>query len=317
MSLAWSHPFWLLLMPLALLPLLPRRGTALQVASLAPLGELAPSWRTRLDRLRPLPSLLLIILLLLVLAGPQLTRSSRQTVRLGVDIMLALDISASMTANDIAPDRIDAAKTAVASFLRQRPDDRIGVLLFAGVPYLLAPPTYDRRALLPLVAGIRAEQRGTGTALGDALAAAASRLESSPAADRVVVLLTDGSSNRGRIAPLTAAQSARQLGIRVYTIGFGAPEPAPAAPAAAATTDALAEGELQTIAGATGGRYFRAVDAAALTEVYGQIDRLEKSPLETRTRVRRTPLAPALLRLAALLAGLELLLFRCWLRRLP
>jgi len=310
MTLSLLQPAWLLLLPLALLPLLPRRDAALKVSSLVPLQQLRPSWRTRLDRLRPLPPMLLIVLLLLALAGPQLSGSSRQTLRQGVDIMLVLDVSASMATADIPPSRLAAAKTALAGFLRDRPDDRVGVLLFAGVPYLLAAPTYDRQALLGLVETIAAEQRGTGTALGDALAAAVARLEHSPAVDRAVVLLTDGASNRGRLAPLTAAQSARQLGVRVYTIGFGAGD-------SGSGEDPLAEAELQAIAAATGGRYFRATDAAGLQAVYSQIDRLEKSPLETRIVTRRTPLEIPLLRWGALIAGLELLLFRGWLRRAP
>ena len=174
---------------------------------------------------------------------------------------------------------------------------------------------------------IEADTTGTGTALGDGLAAALDRLKNSPAKSRAVILFTDGSSNRGRIAPLAAARAAAALGIRVYTIGFGSAAGAeiPLGPSGAPAKNAdgtilrgaLEEEPLREIARISAGRYFRADSDRALRAVYRQIDDLEKSPLEIRERVAERPLTKPLLQLAALLLTLEILLFRCWLRRWP
>jgi Ca-activated chloride channel family protein len=327
MNLAFLHPGLLLLLPLALLPLLPRRHAALPCSSLAPLQSLRPSWRTLLSRLQPLLAVLTLLLLILALAGPVVRERLRETVREGVDLMLALDVSASLAARDVPPDRISAARNAAADFLEQRRDDRVGVILFAGVPTLLAPPVLDKGPVVARLRRIEVDPSGSGTALGDGLAAALDRLKDSPAKSRAVILLTDGSSNRGRIAPLAAARAAASLGIRVYTIGFGndrgaeipfGPQGAPARSSdGSLVRGSLEEGPLREIARLSGGRYFHADSDRALREVYRQIDGLEKSPLEIRERVAETALSQKLFAAAALLLLLEILLFRLWLRRLP
>lgn len=327
MNLAFLHPTLLWLLPLALLPLLPRRRAALPCSSLAPLAGLRPTWRTRLAAAQQPLAALTLALLLVALAEPVQRERTRQTVREGIDLMLALDVSASLGARDIPPDRMSAARDAAAEFLERRSGDRVGVVLFSGVPVLLSPPVLDRAPVIARLRMIQADRSGSGTAIGDALAAALDRLKDSPARSRAVILLTDGSSNRGRVTPLAAARAAAALGIRVYAIGFGSESGAeiPLGKTGAPARDAagqlllgtLEEEPLREIARLSGGRYFRATDDRSLREVYRQIDTLEKSPLEVREVVADTPLAGMLLPAVLLLVALELLLFRAWLRRLP
>lgn len=327
MSLAFAQPGLLWLLPLALLPLLPRRRPALRLSALAPLAPLRPSWRCRLAAGAPLLATLTLALLVLALAGPLRRERTAVTLREGVDLMLALDISASLAARDVPPDRITAAREAAAEFLEGRRGDRIGVILFSGIPYLLAPPVSDTAPIAARLRRVEVDRLGSGTAIGDALAAALDRLKDSPARSRAVILFTDGNSNRGRVAPLAAARAAAALGVKIYTIGFGSdagaevplgPDGAPARRAdGSLLREALAEEPLREMARLTGGRFFRADSGAALREVYARIDALEKSPLEVREEIADTPLAGTLLPLVAGLLALQLLVFRAWLREAP
>jgi len=326
MNLAFVSPLLLLLLPLALLPLR-RRRTALPVPALAPFGASGSDWRLRLAKLHTPLMVLLLAGLIILLAGPRLRQMIQTEAHQGVDLMLAVDISASMGADDIPPQRIVAARQAAATFVSQRKHDRIGVILFSGLPYLLAPPTPDRERVAAALLQIEADSGGSGTALGDALTAAVARLQGSSAKSKAIILLTDGSSNRGRVTPLTAARQAAALGIRIYSIGFGTPAggrfqlpggmPMPVNHPVGGSRAKLAEKPLQELASLTGGHYFRAEDAASLQAVYRQIDRLEKSPLEIREEFEEIPLGDLLRTGLALLLTLELLLFRIWLRRAP
>jgi Ca-activated chloride channel family protein len=296
-------------------------------SSLAPLAGLRRSWRERLSVMHPWLCTLALLPLLLALAKPVAEERFRQTVREGVELMLALDVSASMGATDVSPDRIGVAREAAADFLEGRRNDRVGVILFSGIPYLLSPPTLDKSPVAMRLRTTVADRNGSGTAIGDALAAALNRLKDSTATGKAVVLLTDGTSNRGRVTPRAAARAASALGIKVYTIGFGSaaggevplgPAARPALLADGTTLrDVLEEEPLREIARLSGGRYFRADSGDSLAGIYRQIDALETSPLEIRERVERSPLTAPLLVLGALLTILELLLFRVWLRRVP
>lgn len=327
MKIVFLSPAALWLLPLALLPLLSRRESALRFSSLAPLAGLRRSWRERLSVMHPWLCTLALLPLLLALAKPVAEERFRQTVREGVELMLALDISASMGATDVFPDRIGVAREAAADFLEVRRNDRVGVILFSGIPYLLSPPTMDKGPVAMRLRTSVADRGGSGTAIGDALAAALNRLKDSPATGKAVVLLTDGTSNRGRVTPRAAARAASALGVKVYTIGFGsaAGGEIPLGPAASpalladgtALRDVLEEEPLREIARLSGGRYFRADSGDSLAGIYRQIDTLETSPLEIRERVERSSLTAPLLALGALLTILELLLFRVWLRRVP
>lgn len=327
MKIAFLTPIVLFLLPLAFLPLLPRKVDSVPLSSLAPLSGMPDRWRERIALLRPWLCTLALLPLLLALAAPVLEERTRETAHPGVDLMLALDISASMAAADVKPDRITVARRAAADFLEQRRDDRVGVILFSGIPYLLSPPTLERGPVAARLRAVRSDRAGGGTAIGDALAASLARLKDSPARSKAVILLTDGTSNRDRVTPRAAARAAAALGIRVYAIGFGSaaggeitlgPDEGPILLSdGKPLRDVLEEEPLREIARISGGRYFRADSGGSLADVYRQIDTLETSPLEIREKVAHTPLAAPLLALGAALTVLELLLFRIWLRRVP
>lgn len=328
MNLIWDHPLYLWLIPLALFPFLPSGKSALTISSLRPLAHRSPSWRIRVYRLhRPLCSLLLLGLLL-CLAGPTLRETRQSTVQLGLDLMLALDISASMSATDIEPNRMTAAQLTAARFIRGRSHDRVGIILFSGAPYLLAPPTADREWVASRLVAIESDRHGSGTAIGDATVAAIGRLQSSSAKGKAVILLTDGASNRGRTSPETAAQAAAALGIKIYTIGFGTEQGAafvlgsnrtlpPNHPVVGQKRSTLDTSVLQEMAETTGGMFFRAENLSTLAAVYAQIDAMEKSPIEIRTENSDQPLLPLLLPLLVLLLAIEIAMFRSYLRRTP
>ncbi len=319
MSLILLSPLMLLLLPLALLPFGRKRPAALTISSIAPYSALPSGWRERLSRWQPTVACVGLLLLIIALAEPTMKKSTEVTLRRGVNLMLALDISASMQADDIQPSRMVAARKTAADFLAGRQDDKVGVILFSGVPFLLAPPTDDQAPVIERLLEVEPDQIGSGTAIGDALAAAAARLPQAQTMQSAVILLTDGTSNRGQITPLTAASAAAALGIKVYTIGFGSHAGAFLPPFKGSPPQkvVLDEVPLQQIAQLTGGRYYRATGRSELAQVYRQIDGLEKAVLEIRQQITHKPLQPLLLTLAALLFGFDLILFRVILRRLP
>ena len=327
MTFTFTTPQLLWLLLLALIPFIPRRRESSPLSSLEPLRRLRMTWRLRFSRLHSWCAALTIAFIVLLLADPVQRETTRTTVREGVDLMLVLDVSASLGATDIPPSRMVAARNAAADFLVERRNDRVGVILFSGVPVLLSPPVLDKGHLVARLRAVEADRSGTGTAIGDALATALARLKDSPAQSKAVILLTDGSSNRGSVTPRAAARAAAALGIRIYTIGFGSLEgsviPLGRAGAPARLADgtllrgALEEEPLIEIARLTGGQHFRAASGEALRGVYQRIDTLEKSPLEVKDRITDHPLAPLLQRLILLLLAAELLLFRLWLRIRP
>ena len=266
-------------------------------------------------RWRGLPDALLLAALglaIVALARPQETDAVRERTTEGIDIVLALDISTSMTAEDFAPNRFEAAKTVAAEFVRGRESDRIGLVVFAAQAYTQAPLTLDYLFLQTMLRDVRMGVIEDGTAIGTALATATARLRDSSAESKVVILLTDGQNNRGQVDPQTAAEAAAALGVKVYAIGVGGDGGAPrprvpfggllSAPAADVDEDAL-----RAVAQTTGGRYFRATDADALRSIYASISELERTEIEETVYLdveERYPLAlwPALGCLALALA---------------
>lgn len=324
-SFAFADP-WLLLL-LAALPLIwwaarllnPAPPT-LRYSDVRPLRARAASLKLTL---RPLPGILRALTLALLVVGlarPQWVQAREVVSGEGVDIALALDISGSMASLDFEPDnRLEAAQRVIDEFVQQRPLDRIGLVVFAANAFNQSPPTTDQRVLRRLLAETRlAPLMGVqdGTAIGMGLANAAYMLQGSDAASRVVILLTDGVNNAGAIDPITAAEAAAALGIKVYTIGMGRTGlvPAPMDDGLGGTILGMQPSELDeemlaAIAESTGGRFYRADDAAALRDVYAEIDSLEKSRYETETYTNRRELAAW-----ALLPGLLLLLTDLFLR---
>ncbi len=237
-------------------------------------------------------------MIILVLARPQTTDNWQNTEVEGIDIMLAMDVSTSMLAEDLKPNRLEAAKQVAAEFINGRPNDNIGLTIFAGEAFTQCPLTVDHAVLLNLFDGIKCDiaQRGLiedGTAIGMGIANAVTRLKDSKAKSKVVILLTDGSNNKGDISPLTAAEIAKKFGIRVYTIGVGTNGTAPYPILTYAGTQymnmpvEIDESTLTQIAGIANGNYFRATSNSKLKEVYEEIDKLEKTKLNVKEFSKR------------------------------
>lgn len=231
---------------------------------------------------------LAIVFLVTALARPQSSNSWQTYTSEGIDIMLALDISGSMLARDFSPDRLEAAKDVATKFILERPQDKIGLVVFAGESFTQCPLTTDQAVLVNLMRDVHSGMIEDGTAIGLGLANAVNRLKDSPGKSKVVILLTDGVNNRGMIAPVTAAELAKTYGIRVYTIGVGtygeAPYPVqtPFGIQLQNVPVEIDEDVLKQIAATTGGQYFRATDNDKLKQIYQEIDQLEKSKIEVK-----------------------------------
>ena len=274
------------------------------------------SWKLRVRPLLPLLRWLALALLIVAAARPQ-SSEAREVIRgEGVDISLAVDISGSMAALDFDPsDRLDVAKDVISEFIEQREYDRIGIVVFASEAFVHSPPTVDHDTLDLLMEDVRlASQIGImdGTAIGMGLATAASVLKDSEAESKVVVLLTDGVNNSGEIDPMTAAVAAETLGIKVYTVGMGAPDLSSIAPWAQSRPQRsgqrfdLDEDMLREIAARTGGKYYLATDTEGLRQIYEEINNLEKSEYEVSVYTKHEELAHWLLIPAAILLMLEI-----------
>ena len=241
------------------------------------------------QRLRHLPYLLKIIataLLIIAIARPQSTANWEESTTEGIDIVLAMDISGSMLARDLKPDRLEASKDVAMDFISKRKNDRVGLVIFAGESFTQCPLTTDHNVLLNLFKDVKSGMVEDGTAIGMGLATAVNRLKDSKAISKVIILLTDGVNNSGMVPPLTAAEIAQKFGIRVYTVGVGTEGFAPypfQTPFGIQYQDLevkIDEKTLQDIAILTDGKYFRATNNNSLKEIYKDIDALEKSKIE-------------------------------------
>ena len=281
--------------------------------------------RSVLGVIRHLPFLLRTIALVMIIIAIARPRSSTKMDKIdteGIDIVLAMDVSTSMLARDFTPDRISAAKDIAIEFISQRPSDRMGIVVFAGESYTQCPLTTDRATLINLMKETETGLIEDGTAIGNGLATAVARMQNSDAKSRVVILLTDGVNNSGEITPQTAADIAKTYGIRVYTIGVGANGTAPypvMTPWGVQMQNVeveIDENLLKNIAETTGGRYFRATDNTKLSEIYSEINKMEKA----RTTIDSFPIYKELFTGFALIALACLLLevlISFILRRLP
>ncbi len=225
-------------------------------------------------------------LLIVALARPQTTSSKQDVTIEGIDIVMALDVSGSMLAMDLKPDRLEAAKEVASEFIAGRPNDRFGLVIFSGETFTQAPLTTDHSVILNLFKDIKSGMIEDGTAIGDGLATSVNRLKESKAVSKVIILLTDGVNNMGSIDPLSAAEIAKLYGIRVYTIGVGSEGEAPYPIQTPFGTRVdyrevnIDEDMLQQVAELTDGRYFRATSNNKLREIYSEIDKLEKSKID-------------------------------------
>ena len=282
--------------------------------------------RSFMTFLRHVPFLLRTFALVMVVLAIARPRSSEEFSKVdteGIDIVMAMDVSTSMLARDLTPDRINASKDIAIAFISQRPSDRMGIVVFAGERFTQCPLTTDRATLINLMKEVQTDLIEDGTAIGNGLATAVARLKDSDAKSRVVILLTDGVNNSGEVSPQTAAEIAKTYGVRVYTIGVGkegmAPYPVmtPWGVQVQNMKVEIDEKLLKEVAESTGGRYFRATDNTKLAEIYSEINKMEKA----KTTVDSFPVYKELFGSFAVWALLALLLelFLNWfvIRRLP
>jgi len=323
--------FWLL----ALLPVVMlwrgRRGpvAAVEYSHVALMREVARPGRSRIGRWLWLFPLLGAALMIAGLARPQRTHSRTEVTANGIDIVLALDVSGSMQALDFLIDhqrvnRIEVVKSVVAKFIEERPSDRIGMIAFAGAPYLVSPITLDHDWLQQNLERVNIGAGDDGTAIGSAIAAAVNRLRLTPAKSKVVILLTDGMNNTGKISPYAAAEAAKAMGVKIYTIGVGVRGKAPIpvkdelgnVHVIMAKVD-VDEKTLQSVAEETGGKSYRATDTDSLQQIYEQINRLERSAQTVQKFEHVEELYQWALLPAAGLLALGFLLQHTRFRRLP
>ncbi len=282
--------------------------------------------KTLKNRLIHLPFILKLFsisLLVFALARPQSTSSWEDTTTEGIDIVLSMDISGSMLAEDLKPNRLEASKNVALDFISKRVNDRIGLVVFSGESFTQCPLTTDHNVLINLFKDIKSGMIADGTAIGMGLATAVNRLKDSKAISRVIIVLTDGVNNQGLVAPLTAAEIAQKFGIRVYTIGVGTEGYAPYPFQTAFGIQyqdvevQIDEKTLQDIATITDGKYFRATNNRSLKEIYEDINKLEKSKIETTEYHKRKEEFLPFALLALLFLTLSFLLKSTYLKSIP
>jgi Ca-activated chloride channel family protein len=277
------------------------------------------SWRVRLMGVPMALRCIAFILIVIALARPQTRNAWNEKTVEGIDIMLAMDVSTSMLAEDLKPNRIEAAKAVAGEFIADRPNDNIGLTIFAGEAFTQCPMTVDHASLQNLLNGTRTDIAAQGlisdgTAIGMGLANAVSRLKNSKSKSKVVILLTDGSNNMGDISPMTAAQIAKSLGIRVYTIGVGttgvAPYPMPVAGGIQYVNMPVEidTKTLEGIAATSEGNFYRATNNKELVQIYKDIDKLEKTRQNVKKFSKRYEAYQPFAIAAALILLLEVLL---------
>ena len=323
--------FWALtLLPLVML-WRGRRGpvAAIQYSDVGLARAVARRSRSRIGNWVWLFAILAAVLMIVGLARPQRGHSRTEVTAHGIDIVLGLDVSGSMQALDFMIDnqrinRIEVVKSVVGKFIDERPNDRIGLVAFAGSPYLVSPITLDHDWLQQNLERVTIGGVDDGTAIGSAIAAAVNRLRTTPAKSKVVILLTDGMNNTGKISPLAAAEAARALGVKIYTIGVGVrgKAPVPVRDEAGNVRLVMAqvdvdEKTLQSVADQTGGKFYRATDTDSLERIYEQINRLETTAQTVQKFEHYDELYPWALIPALAILGFSFLLQHTRYRRLP
>ena len=297
-NIEFANPklLWLLsLVPLAIIWYILRhkkQEASVNFSDLKGMVKLPKTWKAYLRHLLFALKMAALALLIVALARPQSSSTNSTSNIEGIDIVMAMDVSGSMLARDLKPDRLTAAKNVASDFVKDRPGDRMGLVIFSGETFTQVPLTTDHGVMLNMLAEMKNGLIDDGTAIGDGLATAISRLKDSEAISKVVILLTDGMNNAGSVDPYTAAEMAKLFGVRVYTIGVGSYGTAPYPVQTPFGTQIqqmkveIDEKLLTTIANSTGGKYFRATNNQKLDEIYAEIDKLERSKIEV-TEFRR------------------------------
>lgn len=291
----FAHPYilWLLLLiiPLTVWYILKQKKAhaTMALSTTMPFATLPKSWKCIVRHFLFVLRMATLACLIIVMARPQQRDSWRTTSTEGTDIVLAIDVSSSMMARDFTPDRFEAAKKVAAKFIAGRESDNIGIVVFAGESLTGVPMTVDRTQLLQYLQNLSMNVLEDGTAIGDGIATSLNRLKEGKAKSKSIILLTDGSNNTGVVAPVTAADVAKELGVKIYTIGIGtngtAPFPTRTLTGRIEFTPqpvVIDEATLEKIAQNTGGKYFRATGNRVLEEVFDEIDKLEKTQMDVR-----------------------------------
>ncbi|OIP02318.1 MAG: aerotolerance regulator BatA [Bacteroidetes bacterium CG2_30_33_31] len=291
--MSFANPYWFLLLSLVPLIILwyilryKQLNASLTMSSTDWLnGKDLKSPRQKIIHLPIILRLLTLIILTVIMARPQSSDSHKEMNVEGIDIVMAMDVSSSMLAMDFRPNRLEAAKKVAKEFISQRPNDRIGLVIFSGEAFTQCPLTIDHQVVNNLIDPMESGMIADGTALGDGLATAVNRIKDSEAISKVIILLTDGVQTAGSMDPATAAELAKTFGIRIYTIGVGrhgmAPYPVqtPFGMQVTSLPVEIDEVVLRKVAKITDGNYFRATSNQSLSEIYKQIDNLEKTRIE-------------------------------------
>lgn len=327
--MSFLHPGYLFLL-LLLIPIvvwyfweMRKSDASMQISSHVSIRRFSKSYRQYIFHLPFACRVVCLGFLIIALARPQVSNSWQNESTEGIDIMLSLDVSGTMLAEDLRPNRLEAAKDVATEFILSRPNDNIGLVVFAGESFTQCPLTTDHAVLVNLFNEIKYGLIEDGTAIGLGLANAVNRIKDSETKSKVIILLTDGSNNAGEISPKTAAEIAKTFGIRVYTIGVGShgqariPVPTPIGTQYQMIDSEFDEETLRSIATETGGAYFRATDNNSLREIYNQIDELEKSKIRVREYSKRKEMFPLFMGIAVLFLLLELVLRHTLLRKMP
>jgi len=328
-NVTFAYPYLLYL--LLLIPLMifwywknyKKKNPALTFSTLSIFNKFKPTVRERLVHLPLVLRMFGIGLLIVALARPQTYASGQNVYTEGIDIAMLLDISGSMLAEDLKPNRLDAAKKVIDEFIDGRTSDKIGLVIFAGESFTQCPLTIDYSVLKGLLKDVKSGMIEDGTAIGNAIANGVNRLKDSKSKSKVMILLTDGVNNRGEVDPITAAQIAKEFGIRIYTVGVGtkgeAPYPVqtPFGKRYQMVPVDIDEGTLQKIATITDGKYFRATSTKKLADIYQQIDKLEKTRIKVTSYRNATELFYNWAGLGIILLLLEFGLSRTYLKKLP
>ena len=297
-NIEFANPklLWLLLLvPLSILWYVLRhkkQEASMQFSDTNGFTKLPKAWKAYLRHLLFALKMAALALLIVALARPQSSSTNSTSSIEGIDIVMAMDVSGSMLARDLKPDRLTAAKNVASDFVKDRPGDRMGLVIFSGETFTQVPLTTDHGVMLNMLSEMKNGLIEDGTAIGDGLATSINRLKDSEAISKVIILLTDGMNNAGSVDPYTAAEMAKLYGIRVYTIGVGtygtAPYPVqtPFGTQMQQMKVEIDEKLLTTVANTTGGKYFRATSNQKLDEIYQEIDKLERSKIEV-TEFRR------------------------------
>lgn len=328
-NIVFAKP-WVLYFLLIIIPLLVwyyfthRSVPTVQISSTAAIEKMPASIRQYLRHILFALRLVILCLFIIILARPQTSNSWENISTQGIDIVLAIDVSTSMLAQDLKPDRLEASKDVAIEFISGRPNDRIGLVIFSSESYTQCPLTTDHSVLINLFKDVKSGVIEDGTAIGVGLATAINRLKDSDAISKVIILLTDGVNNQGAIDPITAAEFAKTFNIRVYTVGVGTEGEAPypyqdmfGRYQLISVPVEIDEEVLQQISDVTNGRYFRATNNDKLRQIYAEIDKLEKSKINVREFSRKEeeylPFAIA----AFVLLIVEFILRRVFLRTVP